>query len=405
MRIRPFSKLLCCSIAWAARASAEDLGGTTTTTTSTSSSALEAELAQELAAIQGRPAEAPRAEDGSASASSTGNASSRGLSTAFNPAISANGIFYFGMRSGETPEDNPAGDLRSGIHLQEVELQASAIVDPYFRADVVLTASEEGVEIEEAFLSTLELPRVTVRAGQMHASFGKHNRLHTHAYPFLNGPLPWRALLGPEGLSDAGVSAELLLPLPFFAELTGQVFRGTWSPLMGTAPKNDRDLAYLGHLKTLFELSEATTLELGGSWAGGQNGFGGFTSIVGGDLTLKWRPLEHERDFGIDWSSEYLYVARPGAPEDDKIGGAYTSLRWQVATRWWVQARGAVLGVPAGPAGRTWRGEGLVAFVPSEFSLLRLQYAYQAAEHEKPAGHEVFLQAVFSIGSHPAHAY
>ena len=46
----------------------------------------------------------------------------------------------------------------------------------------------------------------------------------------------------------------------------------------------------------------------------------------------------------------------------------------------------------------------VVGFVPSEFTAFRLQYAAEAPE----AGdivHEVFLQAVVSIGSHPAHAY
>ncbi|MFO0726344.1 MAG: hypothetical protein U1E65_21340 [Myxococcota bacterium] len=398
MRIRTFwsLELVYCSLAWVPDAFAD----TNTTTTSSASAALEAELAAALSAL---PSPAPASTPAPPAAS--GNASSRGLSTAFNPAISANGIFYLGLKQGETPAENPAGDLVSGIHLQEVELQASAVVDPYFRADIVLTADESGVGVEEAYLTTLEIPHLTVRAGQLHAGFGKHNLLHTHAYPFLTAPLPWRALLGPEGLSDPGVSLDVLLPLPFFAELNAQVFRGTWAPLVGTTPKNDRDLAYLGHLKTLFELSDSSTIELGGSYAGGQNGYGGFTSIVGADLTVKWRPLEHERDFGLDWTTEYLYVARPQAPEDAEVGGAYTSLRWQLDTRWWLQGRAALLGIPAPAAGRTWRGEALLAFVPSEFSLLRLQYAYQAAEHQKPAGHEVFLQAVFSIGSHPAHAY
>jgi hypothetical protein len=48
----------------------------------------------------------------------------------------------------------------------------------------------------------------------------------------------------------------------------------------------------------------------------------------------------------------------------------------------------------------------LFAYVPSEFSALRLQYAaFRADEGGAALEHEVFLQAVVSIGSHPAHAY
>jgi hypothetical protein len=71
-----------------------------------------------------------------------------------------------------------------------------------------------------------------------------------------------------------------------------------------------------------------------------------------------------------------------------------------------VQARGAVLGLPAGDDPRTYRGEALVAFIPSEFSALRLQYALEReAEPAADYIHELFAQVVFSIGPHPAHAY
>jgi hypothetical protein len=51
--------------------------------------------------------------------------------------------------------------------------------------------------------------------------------------------------------------------------------------------------------------------------------------------------------------------------------------------------------------------ESLLAFIPSELSALRLQYAFERPEapREGPAVHEVFLQAIVSIGSHPTHAY
>jgi len=344
-----------------------------------------------------------------------GDAASRG--NALNLAISANGLVLGG---GASEAERHAGDLTTGIHLQEVELRMSAIVDPYFRAELALAANEEEIGFEEAYLSTLEIPRVTVRAGQMLASVGRHNLLHTHAFPFLTAPLPSRVLLGDDGLKDPGVSVEALLPLPFFVEVTGQAFAGEWAPFAGgvdddpatavdeTVPDARRpgDLAYVGHLKTLLEAGRDATIELGGSYVGGRNGFGRRTDVLGGDLTVKWRPLARERYTGFDWSSEYLWVKRRGAPEGERVGGLFSGVRVQFDQRWWVQGRGALLGLPKGDTSRVWRAEALLAFVPSEFSALRLQYAYETAEAADLADvHELFLQALFSIEPHAPHDY
>ena len=384
----------------------------------------EADIAAEMAKSQPAPPPSTSAvpEENRGSAEGAGSSgSSRGLSNLMNPAISAAGITLGGATSRpEGSAESVPADLRTGIFLQEVELRASAIVDPFIRADVSVTGNSESVGFEEAYITTLDLPRVTLRAGRMRAAVGRHNLLHTHAFPFITAPLPWRALMGPEGLTDTGVSAEVLLPMPFFTEVTGQVFQGDWAPLEGSIPddpltpvneavpdmRRDRDLGYAGHVKTLFDVSDATTVEIGGSYVGGRNGFGSLTTLVAGDLTLKWRPLSAERYTGFDWTTEYAWVNQEGAQTDRKRGGGYTGVRYQFGQQWWVQARGAVLGLPESDSGRTVRGEALGAFVPSEFSAFRLQYALEkrANSTQKPI-HEVFLQAIFSVGPHPAHAY
>ena len=56
---------------------------------------------------------------------------------------------------------------------------------------------------------------------------GKHNQLHTHAFPFILAPLINLNLLGDEGLSDVGFSTAILLPATsWFSELTLQYIRG-----------------------------------------------------------------------------------------------------------------------------------------------------------------------------------
>ena len=51
--------------------------------------------------------------------------------------------------------------------LQEVELGLQAVVDPYFRGDIFVSFSPSGVDVEEAYATTLALPaNLQVRAGQ-----------------------------------------------------------------------------------------------------------------------------------------------------------------------------------------------------------------------------------------------
>ena len=343
----------------------------------------------------------------------------KGVNASFNPAISANMIVVAGGTTRDIATDfEETGDFETGLTLQEVEVRLSAVVDPYFRADLTLSGNLEEVGFEEAFLTTLALPSVALRAGQMFASFGKHNLLHTHTYPFLSGPLAHRALLGAEGIRDVGVSADVLLPLPFFVEINAQVFRGEWATLEGsiaddpTTPvdetvddkRRSSDLAYLGHLRALWDLSDATTFELGASYFGGRNGFGKWGSVYGADLTLKWRPLSAQRYKSVEWQTEYLSEHRQGVPGADRLSGGHTQLRVQFAQRWWVQARIASLGLFENHTPTTWRTEVLGGFIPSEFSAIRLQYAIEDDASDDLV-HEVFLQAIVSIGSHPAHGY
>ena len=83
---------------------------------------------------------------------------------------------------------------------------------------------------------------VLLKAGKFYAEFGRHNRLHAHAFPFLDASLVHQRLLGGEGLNEAGLSLSWLTPLPWFVEITGQVLDGTNQRF---ASKHGEDLLYL----------------------------------------------------------------------------------------------------------------------------------------------------------------
>ncbi|HYZ88131.1 MAG TPA: hypothetical protein VE620_02430, partial [Myxococcales bacterium] len=65
------------------------------------------------------------------------------------------------------------GRKAAGFAVQEVELAFSAIVDPYFRADVFLTIPNlEGLEVEEAFATSTSLPwNLQLKGGSFRSAF------------------------------------------------------------------------------------------------------------------------------------------------------------------------------------------------------------------------------------------
>lgn len=328
-----------------------------------------------------------------------GQTTTTGLSRAFNPAISANGLFLGSYTSREEEGAEPG----TGLHFQEMEVQLASFVDSYLKADLILALpGGEGIEVEEGYVLTQGLPyNLILKAGKFYAELGRHNTLHTHAFPFIDPPLVLEHLLGDEGLNETGLGLSALLPAPWYAELSGQVLNG--DNALFASPRG-RDLLCVGHLKNFWDLGDAATLELGGSWAGGDNQDQELSSLAGADLTLKWRPPRRSLYRGLVWQSEYLYARRGRPVGAEKQGGCYTLLQYQFARRWWAQVRWDLFGLPrlAG-AEREHRLSGLLALVPSEFSALRLQYS--RLDREGGAENQVLAQFNFTIGSHPAHRY
>jgi hypothetical protein len=328
-----------------------------------------------------------------------------GLSRTFNPAISINGLFQGTYRSREN--DNPDAEVKTGLKVQEIELQFSANVDKWLNANIRFTFEEDEFELEEAFVDVLLFDRFAIRAGQFFTHLGKHNLLHQHQYPFIDAPLANQELFGEEGLLEVGAGLNYLVPIPWYSELILEILEGNNE--LFDAPLND-DFVYLIHSKNLWDLNEDTTLELGGSYVTGRNGATGGAShslsqAAGANLTVKWKPAERLRYKTLVWQTEYLGSWREtgtGTP-DENLGGIYSYLQYQFLERWWVQGRYDYLGLHRSASmNEKHRYSALVGYVPSEFSALRLQYSFLDDIRDE---HQLILQLNFSLGSHPAHLY
>ena len=335
---------------------------------------------------------------------------------ALNPDISVIGDFI-GAAGHNRISPSPSFEM----HESEVGLQA--IVDPYARADFFLSFGEEGVDLEEGYITFTALPKGFVaKAGKMRAAFGKVNTLHNHVLPWVDRPLVTTNLVGGEdGINDAGVSVQRILPAPgkWFLEFTGQGFRGDSSDVFKASVKND--VSAVGHLRGYRDLTDNTNLDLGLSYSRGHNQFGsGFvTSLYGVDATLRWKPLTRAIYHQFTGRSEFVWrqqeqpslnvclaIGCPAAsaPGFQRAFGYYASAEYQFARRWRVGGRYDDSD-RATNAGLTDRGgSAILSYWPSEFAVLRGQYRFtRYAEHFD--AHEVLLQLQFAVGAHGAHPF
>ncbi|MCM2322611.1 MAG: hypothetical protein NDJ90_05065 [Oligoflexia bacterium] len=318
------------------------------------------------------------------------------------------GVNFLGLYRKSVRGNDPASARPNGFHFQEAELQFSADVDPYLRA-VGLFSVGEGIEPEEVYAETLSLPALTLRLGKFKAALGRHNLLHTHAFPFIDAPLVNEALLGEEGLNDVGASGSVLLPAPWFAELTLQAMAGGSETLYGSG--NPNHLVGVAQWKNLWDLTDDSTLEWELFGTLGNNRFDRRTHAYGTDLTFKWRPSVGGKYRSVTWTTEYLNGliagnAVGGEPVfGPRLGGLSTWLQYQFAERWWAQGRMELLGHPRSEGVEPARKQSvLLGFFPSEFSGFRLQYDH-LSQTGQPDDHSVAFQWNISIGAHPAHLY
>ena len=297
------------------------------------------------------------------------------------------------------------------LQMPESEVSLQAIVDPYARADFFLAFGEEGVDLEEGFITFPTLPGgLLAKAGKMRSAFGKINTSHSHQIPWVDRPLVTGNLVGgEEGLSDAGLSVARLIPNPWvFLEATGQVFRGDADDVFVSDRRGD--LSYTGHLRGYQDLTESTNVDLGVSYAYGHNGTGLeqgadlTTRLYGIDATLRWRPLQRSIYRSFIARSEVIWSRRDQPDGLQSAMGLFVSGDYQLARRWFTGARFDRSERAFDASLRDTGGSWTLTYWPSEFSQIRGQLR-RTNYADGPAATELLFQFMFNIGAHGAHPF
>jgi hypothetical protein len=331
---------------------------------------------------------------------------------ALNPDISVIGDFI------GAAGHNPFSEF-SALQMHESEVGFQAIIDPYARGDFFISFGEEGVDLEEGYITFTALPASFVaRGGKMRAAFGKVNTLHNHVLPWIDRPLVTNNLVaGEDGINDAGLSITRILPAPkgLFLEATGQVFRGDSGDVFKSSRRSD--VSAVAHLRGYRDITESTNVDIGVSFARGHNqpaptvgavpgplATDFLTHLYGVDATVRWKPLRRSIYHSFVGRGEFIWSQRQQLPRVQRSFGFYTSGDYQLGRRWFIGAR-YDRSDQAQNAAVTDSGTSLVlTYWPSEFSQIRGQYRFTHFGQGLDA-HEVLGQLLFSLGAHGAHPF
>lgn len=324
--------------------------------------------------------------------------------TFFNPAIAVIGNFL--ASAGNNPvQPSPA------FQVEESEISFQAVVDPYARADLFLSFTNEGVEVEEGYVTFLALPWQTqAKAGKFKVQFGKVNTLHLHVLPWADEPLPYQNILfqqegdtwAAEGIS---VSKVIELPGDTFSEAYAQVLDdSTGADLFASPAKGD--LTYNGQYRIFRDFGDDHNLEASFSYAYGHNGTSASntTNLQNAALVYRWKPLQGRPYRSLVIRGEYFWSNREQPNGLQKAQGLFAGADWQLGRQWFTGVRYEFSDRATDAAMRDKGVAATLTFMPSEFSVLRAEYRRRDYAPGIVAN-EGFLQIQFAIGAHGAHPF
>ncbi|MCM8814765.1 MAG: SlyX family protein [Candidatus Omnitrophica bacterium] len=362
-----------------------------------------------------------------------------GATSAYNPNISLildTFLYSTNLKEDELESWNIPGFIKEGLehkkgmNIHAAELYFFAPVDPFFNLYATIPVTEEGVELEEAYLVTTFLPAgIQAKIGKFKSGFGRHNSQHAHLWKFVDEPLVYRALTGHEGINEKGIQLTFLPDFPFYAQLGIEALQGENEILFGLDRSKGLH-AFGAFAKASFDIGDYGTILLGPSVMIGDTKtesieensiFTGDTTLAAFEFTYKWKPSRWK---SFTLQSEYMWRKQKGKIQDTSTStinnlkriqdGLYLQTIYQTG-RWGFGARYDLLeplndkynldGVQTSFGDKPWRASAMVEFNPSEFSKIRLQYNYDKSSRTGKTNNEVYLQFIGGVGAHAAHSF
>ena len=302
------------------------------------------------APVQARPVE-PNQTPLPVAAHAENKESPASIPQSSNPDISAIGDFIFHggpTPRGETP-DTIAASKTAKAQLREVEFGFSSPVDPYGRADLILSIERQddgsySPDIEEGYFTYTDLPYdLQARFGKFYSVFGKANTFHTHAMPWVDRPNVIRKFFGEEGLNDGGGEISWLVPNPWdnYMQLTFDLQNNGNDAMF--AGDEAHSLMYVTHLKNFFDLDRAQASRSGKVSRQAtrcKHQRRTRSNVEGLDLTYKWRDPQYGLYKSLTWMNEILFSQKEEGDKDTVDShGMYSSLEYQFNREWSVFGR------------------------------------------------------------------
>jgi hypothetical protein len=407
-------------------------------------------------------AAAAQSNPGKTEAPTPSVASRQSSQNAFNPAIS----LILDATYGKFQQDptkyaitgfQPAGATSPGdrsFSLGESELFITSNADQVFMGALNLSLhGDDTVSVEEAYFQTIALGHgLVLKGGRFFSGIGYQNSVHAHAWDFVDSSLVQRTFLG-DNYGDDGLQLTWVAPLPVFVEVGGALGRGR--NLVGTfnaggLTANDLNKNGAGSGSAFLHVGDdvgvSNSYRAGISYlqtSTGPNAFPladfdtvtGVTNtfsntqirLYGADFVWKWAPEGNYQYQNFKFVAEWFQIHREGDLTFDTTGAAVTGPFTQTQSGWYVQ--GAYQFHPYWRAGLRYdqlqkgsfdgginsanimpiaytpkRYSAMIDWNPSEFSRIRLQYNEDMSQ-QNLTDHQIFLQYIFSLGTHGAHKF
>jgi len=302
----------------------------------------------------------------------------------------------------DDPEKEIPFNPDRGFNLNYAEVAMSSAVDPNFDAFAVFHMTSDEFEIDEAYVSTRDLPNgLKIKAGKFKSAFGRYNEKHQHAWEFSEQALVYAAMFGPEGLSDAGIQVQWVAPTETYIMLGAEAMQGTNEQSFGYEKGNS---LYNTYAKASIDITDDTSVLVGTSYIHGKN-IEGNTDIYAADLTIQTQLSSYS---SLAFQSEYIYRNMELNATTARQDGMYAQLVYKYNQNYAAGVRYDTLMKNNQGDNNLDMYTAMIEYQPFEFSRLRLEYSLDKSKYydgKQKDVQQLMLELNVAVGAHGAHSY